>query len=194
MTTPPNDPFNQPSDGQQQPGQPYGQQPGAGQPGGQPGAGQPGAGQPGGYAEQPHYGQQPYGQQQPGTYGQPYSAYGQPQPASRPPAPEDSGSFFSALFDFQFSKMVATRVIPVLYMVITIVFTIAAVIILLSGIIAGFSNLSDGGLWVALGSLIFVPLVYLLYLILARVTLELYISIFKISQNTARIAENTAKN
>lgn len=183
MTTPPNDPFNQPSG--QQPQQPqYGQQPDTGAQ----------AQQPGGYAEQPGY-----GQQQPGGYGQqPYGAYAQPSspaPASNRP-PEEQGSFFSALFDFQFSKMVATRVIPVLYLVVTIVLTIGAVILLLSGVISGFATMGDsvgGGLLIVLASLIFVPLGYLIYLILARVTMELYISIFKISQNTARIAENTAK-
>lgn len=175
MTTPPNDPFNQ--------GQPDGQQPQYGQqPEGQYGYQQPGA-----------YGQQPgsYGQQ-PGAYGQPAAAYGAPQQ----PQSLDRGSFFSALFDFKFDKMVATRVIPVLYLIITIVFTIFAVFAFFAGIIAGFAAMGDsvgGGLVTLIGTIILVPLVYLIYLTIARVSLELYISVFKISQNTAQIAQNTAK-
>ncbi len=88
VTTPPQDPFGTPRDGEgQASGRPewdqsgtYGpppqpdQQPGYGQPGyGQPGYGQPGYGQPG-YG-QPGYGQPQYGQQ----YGQPVQGYGGPQ-------------------------------------------------------------------------------------------------------------------
>lgn len=169
MTTPPNDAFD--NAGGQPPQQPqYGQQPHYGQ-------------QPAGYAGQPQYGQQPYG------------AYPQAMGADRRPA-EEQGSFFSALFDFKFSKMIATRVIPTFYMVITIVITIVAAFFFLVGVVGGFIAMGDsvgGGFLQVILTIVIVPVVYLIYLVLARITLELYIAIFRISQNAARVAENTEK-
>lgn len=193
MTTPPNDPFNQNQpEGQQPGGQPpqYGQQPDFGHTGGQPQ-----------YGQQPQAGQPQYGQQPGSDYTQQFGAFnpGQQAAAAAPQPelqPEDRGSFFSALFDFQFSKLVATRVIPVLYMVVTIIFTISAVVALISGVVTSFAMMGDSvglGLVSLIAVLIFVPLIYLVYLIIARILLELYLQIFRISQHTARIAENTAK-
>ena len=74
MTTPPQDPFGTPREGEGAPSdRPSWEQSGYGQQPGQQPADQ-------GYGQQPGYGQQQYGQQQPGQqqYGQQYGQYGQP--------------------------------------------------------------------------------------------------------------------
>ncbi len=77
VTTPPQDPFGTPREGEGQPSdRPQWDQPGYGQPGyGQPQSGQPGYGQPG-------YGQPGYGQPVQG-YGGPQAWQGQPQTESK---------------------------------------------------------------------------------------------------------------
>lgn len=90
-------------------------------------------------------------------------------------------NFLSALFDFSFSEFVTTKIIKILYGILIVLAGVAALV----AIIAGFTNSVGQGILM----LILSPLVFLLYVILARVWLELVIVIFRIAENVGEIAE-----
>ena len=82
--------------------------------------------------------------------------------------------FFGALFDVSFTSFVTTRIIKVSY-VITLVLIGVGVVFFVA---ASFSQGAGQGIAV----LIFAPLIALLYVIYARMLLELVIAIFRIME------------
>jgi hypothetical protein len=91
----------------------------------------------------------------------------------------DQKSFLGALFDVSFSSFITTRIIKVLFLLQTAVAGIASLMI--AG--AGFAQ---GGFFMGLLSLVIVaPLVFLLWVLMIRVQLELVMVIFRIAENTA---------
>ncbi len=199
----PNDPFNQ-----QAANQPWGQQ-SANQPESQP-WGQQSANQPesqpwGQQPADPYAGQQPVGDptQQPadqwaGQYGahqadpqagqwnqqqqDPYAGqynqqtWGGPGQQAGGSLAKDGKGLFAALFDFSFKSFVTPKIIKVVYVVLTAVIGLG---------ILGFiiSALTTGEPLAIIGALIFAPLVGLIYLALARMTLELYYAVVRLSED-----------
>ena len=96
------------------------------------------------------------------------------------PDTQEAKSFFTGLFDFSFSSFITMKFLRLIYIVVVVV-------ILLGGAFFLISSLSRGGLGVVFG-LVVVPLVTLLYLVLARIYLELVALLFRIGDNTAAIA------
>lgn len=94
--------------------------------------------------------------------------------------------FFSDLFDLSFSKYITPRILGLLYILGIIFSGFYALIFLFLGLSALISGEALGVL-----ALISAPLVFLLYVIFIRVTLEPMIIGFRIEQNTARTADNT---
>jgi hypothetical protein len=90
-------------------------------------------------------------------------------------------SFFEALFDFSFSSFVTTKIIKLLY-ALAIFFSVIMVIVFIIGAFA-----SSGVLGVL--TLLVSPLLFLLYVAWARVCLEIVIVIFRIAENTGKLAE-----
>lgn len=93
-------------------------------------------------------------------------------------------SFFQSLFDISFSSFITTRIIKVLYVLFMIVIGLAYI----GFVISSFANS------VVLGIIVLViigPIVALLYLIVIRIYLELVMVIFRIADNTQRIAGET---
>ncbi len=90
-------------------------------------------------------------------------------------------NFLPALFDFSFSEFVTTKIIKILYGIFIVLAGVAALV----AIIAGFSDSAGMGILM----LILSPFLFLLYLIMARVWLELVIVIFRIAENVGEIAE-----
>ncbi|MBG6084754.1 DUF4282 domain-containing protein [Zhihengliuella flava] len=147
---------------------------------------QPPQGQPGPYGQQPQGGpapQQPQGQ--PGPYGQPPQG---PPPGSQPhqqPSPggphgvtsPDAKGFFGALFDLSFTSFVTISFAKLIYVMIMVVLVMSWIFF----IIAGFAT----DVWAGFAVLLLGWVPILLYLILARVTLEFYIAMVRTSQNTA---------
>lgn len=88
------------------------------------------------------------------------------------------------LFDFSFSEFIALRIVGVLYG-IAIFF---AGLFALGLLLAGFSRGPGSGLL----ALIFAPLAFLVYVIIARVILEGMVVAFRTADNTGRTAENTS--
>ena len=94
---------------------------------------------------------------------------------------EEQKGFLGALFDFSFSDFITLKLIKILY-ILGIIFSGIATIM---WIVSGF-NISAGA---GIIFLILSPLIFLLYVILIRVCLEIIIVIFKISENTKQMAE-----
>ena len=89
--------------------------------------------------------------------------------------------FLGALFDFSFSEFITVKLIKILYILGIIFSTIVAIIFIVSGF-----NISTG---VGIIFLILSPIIFLLYVILIRIYLEIIIVIFKIAENTKQLAE-----
>ncbi|GAA1738234.1 hypothetical protein GCM10009809_36680 [Isoptericola hypogeus] len=155
------------------PQQPYPQQPYGQQPGQQP------------YGQQ-SYEPQPYGQQpgqppiqpppDPGLY--PGNEY--PPDRSARPAP-GAGSFLGALFDYSFTRYITPTIVKVVYVIVTILVALAW----LFGIVAAF-QVSVG---VGIGYLLLAWIVALVYLALARITLEFFVAVINVSEKVNRYAE-----
>ncbi len=89
--------------------------------------------------------------------------------------------FFGSLFDISFTEIITTRIIKVLFVLAIIGSGIAAVALLVSGI-------AGGGVG-AFISIILAPLVFLLYVVMARVWLEVIMVMFRIAENTDKLVE-----
>lgn len=93
---------------------------------------------------------------------------------------EEKG-FFGRLFDLSFSEFITTSIIKVLYIIAIIGSAIGALFIL-GGL---FATKTFGGV---LMGLILAPVVFILYVILARIWLETLIVLFRIAENTGKMA------
>jgi hypothetical protein len=87
-------------------------------------------------------------------------------------------SFFEALFDVDFNSFVTTRIIKVIYIVTLAMIGLGAIVI----IVGAFAQSVAAGLFVLI---VAAPLGGLLYVIYARVLLEIVMAIFRIMENTA---------
>ena len=94
----------------------------------------------------------------------------------QPISAADAKGFFRSLFDFNFTSLITTKIIKFLYILIVVVYSLAAVAFFITLIAKG----GAGGFVVAV---IFVPVIYLIYLIFARVWMEFLIVIFKIGED-----------
>jgi hypothetical protein len=139
----------------------------------------------------PPYGPpQPGGWQQPGPQSpyppQPHPGYPQQQPPSGPRYDNDKG-FFGSLFDFSFDNFIAPKLVKFLYVLSLILITILAIVLVVSGLV-GLGNGSAAGLL----AIILAPLGWLIYLITARLYLEFFIVVFKISDDLKDIRDSGA--
>jgi len=91
-----------------------------------------------------------------------------------------------SLFDLSFTEFVTTRVIKVLYVLAIVMATIGAFGLLMSGIAKG------GGM--AFFSILLAPIAFFLYVLMARIWLEVIIVLFRIAENTGRLVEQGEKN
>ena len=92
---------------------------------------------------------------------------------------DEEKGFFAELFDLSFSTFVTMKIIKLIF----IIAIAASGIMALSIIGAGFSQSFGAGI----GSLILGPLVFLVYVLGARVWLELIIVVFRIEKNTSHL-------
>jgi Domain of unknown function (DUF4282) len=100
-----------------------------------------------------------------------------------PPHP-DSGfvsGFFAGLVDFRFTKFIGPRVLSVIY-------TLAFALVVIGALFFFFGLLARGGAG-ALAAIIIVPIGTVLYLTVIRLMLEVYSSILRTAENTARTAQ-----
>jgi hypothetical protein len=123
-----------------------------------------------------------------------HPAYQPPQGANTQPGgqrseggeagrPLEGKGFFRSLYDFSFSSLVTLRVIRVLYVLITIVYSLGALIAFV-GLLA-----QHKGPDVAI-AIVGVPIAYFLYLTIARITFEVLMVVFNIGKDVRAIREN----
>ena len=98
---------------------------------------------------------------------------------------KEMAGIFEGLKDFSFTRMITPKLIKALYILAMVLSVIVGLGIILSGFKAGVLS--------GIGSLIVSPLVVLLYIISARVSLELIMVIFRIERNTARLVDPQAQ-
>jgi ABC-type multidrug transport system permease subunit len=117
-------------------------------------------------------------------------SYPAPPPASPPPASSSAspapsaGGFFNDLFDIRFTRFVSLRLISIVYILILVVATLVA----LGAIFTGFALGVGAGIFY----LILAALLWVVYVVLARVGLEAFAVLFRIHDDTSRIAEALA--
>ncbi len=90
-------------------------------------------------------------------------------------------NFFAALFDLSFNELLTIRIIKILYVLAILASAFGALVILASG-------MASRDVATTLGSLILAPVVFVIYVLLARIGLEVIILLFKISENTGKLA------
>ena len=94
---------------------------------------------------------------------------------------DQTTGFLNALFDTRFQTLITPRVIRVLYILIMIAIGLGAI----AFVVAAFASSVGFGI---VTLLVLAPLGALLYLIVARIYLELVIVFFKIKESTDQIA------
>lgn len=105
-------------------------------------------------------------------------------PAAR--RPERAG-FFKALFDFSFRHFITVRFAAVIYGIALVLIGIGALI----GIVMGLFTMGEeplGGFFIVLLALVLAPF----YLLIVRLTLELYVAIVRTAENTAATTTEVA--
>ncbi|HEU5157957.1 MAG TPA: DUF4282 domain-containing protein [Streptosporangiaceae bacterium] len=137
----------------------------------------------------PPYGPgQPGGWQQPGPPQSPYPPQAhmgyQQQPPAGPRYDNDKG-FFGSLFDFSFDNFIATKLVKFLYVLSLILASIAAIVYVVVGLVALGNGSGVGVLFIILA-----PIIWLFFLVLARLYLELVIVMFKISEDIKDIRDS----
>ena len=93
----------------------------------------------------------------------------------------ETKGFFGRLFDLSFNEFITTKIITVLYVCAMIGSGVWGLTILFGG----FASKSFGGI---LAGLVLAPIAFLVGTILARIWLETLIVLFRIAENTAKIA------
>ena len=89
--------------------------------------------------------------------------------------------FFASLFDFSFSGFVASKIVKFLYILAHIV----TALLMLGMIIGGFERSVLAGAV----TLVFSPLLYLLFVILSRIWLEVVVAISCIAEGIRNVAQ-----
>ncbi|MGW8568014.1 DUF4282 domain-containing protein [Isoptericola sp. NPDC055881] len=172
---PPLQPPYQPPPGRPDPS--YGQQPPAGPP---PHGGQPPYGdQPYGEPPQPYEGRMPDPGLYPGMEYPPDRSAGSRAPLGHPGG--HPGGFLGALFDYSFSRYITPSVVKVVYIIVTVLVALAW----LGGLAASFQS----SVWAGILFLVFGWIVALVYLAIARITLEFFVAVITVSEKVNAYAE-----
>jgi hypothetical protein len=96
----------------------------------------------------------------------------------------ETKGFISGLFDFGFTSFITLRFMKVIYAIIVVLVLLVGVVFLL-GAITSLANGEARGLFL----LVLAPLATLLYLVMARIWMEMIALFFRIGENTTRMAE-----
>ena len=105
--------------------------------------------------------------------------------AAMNPAAFDAKGFLRSLYDFKFTSLIATKVIRFVYALLVIVYSILAALTLI-GCLA-----SKNGALIFFGFII-LPMLYLLYLILIRIFMEIVVVFFKMGEDVRAIRYSSA--
>jgi len=89
---------------------------------------------------------------------------------------QQSKGFFAKLFDFSFRDFITPTIIAIIYGILIAVAGIGAIVL----IVSGFSQ----AWYLGLLALVFSPVIFLLYVVMFRVYLEIIVALIRIAQNT----------
>lgn len=103
-----------------------------------------------------------------------------PAGGAAPSASFDAKGFIRSLYDFGFTSLITQKVIRFVYALLVILYSIGAAITLIACLASGRGPLIVVGF-------IFVPVGYLIYLILLRITMELIVVFFKMGEDVHAI-------
>ena len=93
----------------------------------------------------------------------------------------DHQGLLGSIFDLSFTEFITIRIIKFLF-ILGIIFAAIGTLVL---IVTGFSN----GIGAGIVSLVLSPLIFLVYVLLARIWCEMILVIFRIAENTGRLVE-----
>ena len=99
--------------------------------------------------------------------------------AAMPTAPLAGKGFFASLFDFGFTSFITLQLLSVIYGIVVVLVVLASVFAIGAGIYRGGASLF---------AIVVVPIAALIYLVLARVSMEMIALFFRIGQNTNLMA------
>ena len=105
------------------------------------------------------------------------------EPIVREDQLERSDSFIETLFDFSFTTFVSETVVKVLYALAIVLAAVSALGIIVSGFASGFG----AGIF----ALVFAPILFIVWVLLARIMLEVFIVIFRIADFLRANERNT---
>jgi hypothetical protein len=108
------------------------------------------------------------------------------EPIIQDDALEGTTGFLEALFDFTFTRFVSITLVRVLYILFILLAGLAAVV----GIIGAFTSSFGSGLV----ALIFAPIGFIVWVLFARVILEVFVVVFRIATYLRRIEANTRED
>lgn len=101
------------------------------------------------------------------------------------PAAFDAKGFLRSLYDFKFTSLIATKVIRFVYALLVIIYSIFAAFTLIACLA------SRNGALIFFGFII-LPLLYLLYLIMIRIFMEIVVVFFKMGEDVRAIRYSSA--
>ena len=104
---------------------------------------------------------------------------------------EESKGFFGSLFDISFTSFVTSRIVKFLYVLIIILLVLGAIALIAA--VLGGGPYAQNLPFPAPLAVIVIAILFFLYLILARVQLEIITVIFRMSEHLAEIAEQGRK-
>jgi uncharacterized protein DUF4282 len=93
----------------------------------------------------------------------------------------DTQGFLGSIFDLTFTEFITTRIIKLLF-ILGIIFAAIGTLLL---IITGFSK----GIGAGILALVLSPLIFLIYVLFARIWCEMVIVVFRIAEHTGRLVE-----
>jgi hypothetical protein len=89
--------------------------------------------------------------------------------------------FLASLFDYSFSSLITPKIIRGVYVLVTVLAALGAF-----AVFAGLAGAGGGG---AVLGLVVAPLLFLFYLVLARIYLEIVIVVFRMGEDVRRLAD-----
>ncbi|MCX7598907.1 MAG: DUF4282 domain-containing protein [Armatimonadetes bacterium] len=102
---------------------------------------------------------------------------------------ESPRSVLSMLFDSSFDVFVTRRVMGVLYLVVVVLYGLAAMVFWIGLLVGGFQQGAAAGLAALILGPVVVGIVYFLVVLFLRIYFELIVVLFKIADNTAETVE-----
>lgn len=96
--------------------------------------------------------------------------------------------FFGALFDFSFDNFITPKLVKVLYILVLALIALGFVVGMITGLL---SLLRRGGFLMGVATIVLTPFVTAVYIIVARVSMEITVVIFRIAENIATIARRS---